>query len=288
MTIDLAKLTNLATALQERSAKPKASGQWYEIKNLTTDSVEVFLYDEIGGWGVTAADFISELRDLKTSAIELHINSPGGSVFDGVAIFTALVNHPATVTVVIDAVAASAASFIAMAASPYDATKKTGGVRMAKHARMMIHDASGMCWGRAKDMREMADLLDSLSDTIAEAYYDRAGGTVAEWRAIMEETDKWYTAKQAVAAGLADHIQGEDSDPPESVMNVSTVNVVTVDDARDAGGDITPLLNSSPIAVHTDPVEPQKHVPPTPAPPPPKGGWNLDADAFAELIRKAF
>lgn len=259
MTIDLAKLTNLATALQERSAKPKASGQWYEIKNLTTDSAEVFLYDEIGGWGVTAADFISELRDLKTSAIELHINSPGGSVFDGVAIFTALVNHPARVEVVIDAVAASAASFIAMAGEK---------ITMAKHARMMIHDASGMCWGRAKDMREMADLLDSLSDTIAEAYYDRAGGTVAEWRAIMEETDKWYTAKQAVAAGLADAIQGEDSDPPEASA-------------------VTWLTGPPPVAVHTEPVEPQVVVPPTPPPPPPKGAWNLDADTFAELIRKA-
>ena len=264
MTIDLAKLTNLATALQERSAKPKASGQWYEIKNLTADSVEVFLYDEIGGWGVTAADFVSELRGLKTSAIELHINSPGGSVFDGVAIFTALVNHPATVTVVIDAVAASAASFIAMAASPHIRDTNVGGIRMAKHARMMIHDASGMCWGRAKDMREMADLLDSLSDTIAEAYFDRAGGTIAEWRAIMEETDKWYTAKQAVAAGLADAIQGEDADPPEA------------------------SVTSTPTAVHTDPVEPQVRVPPIPPPPPPKGGWNLDADVFAELIRKAF
>jgi hypothetical protein len=76
---------------------------------------------------------------------------------------------------------------------------------------MMVHDANGLALGNAADMREMADLLDKCSDNIASIYADSAGGTVQEWRDIMR-AETWYSAEEAVAAGLADGIVGQDAE----------------------------------------------------------------------------
>jgi ATP-dependent protease ClpP protease subunit len=128
----------------------------------------------------------------------LHINSGGGDVFDAVAIYSGLRNHKATVNVAVDGIAASAASFIAMAGDT---------VGIEKPARMMIHDASGLVIGNASDMRDMAELLDDVSDTIAEIYADRAGESTDTWRGRMK-SETWYSAQQAVDAKLADSIIG--------------------------------------------------------------------------------
>lgn len=160
------------------------------------------LYDVIdswgGEWGVSAVEFAAALDGLPadTSEIRLHLNSPGGEVFEGVAIHSLLRQHPASVTVVVDALAASAASFIAMAGDR---------IVMTPYAQMMIHDAWGYASGNAAVMRDIADRLDHLSDTSAAMYAARAGGTVADWRtAMIAET--WYSADEAVAAGLADEV----------------------------------------------------------------------------------
>ncbi|MFW5899545.1 MAG: phage major capsid protein, partial [Jiangellaceae bacterium] len=130
---------------------------------------------------------------------DLHVNSPGGLVFDGVAIYSALRNHPATVDVSIDGLAASAASFVAMAGDS---------IAIEKPAKMMIHDAAGLVIGNAADMLEMATLLDELSDTIADIYAERAGGTAEQWRQRMRD-ETWFSAQQAVEAGLADQINND-------------------------------------------------------------------------------
>src|SRR3546814_252864 len=109
-------------------------GNWFEIKNVAPDVAQVYIYDEIGLWGVTASDFAAELRGVTANTIDLHISSPGGDVFDGLAILNSLRQHKATVNVVVDGIAASAASFIAMAGDT---------VKMAPQSVMMIHDASG-------------------------------------------------------------------------------------------------------------------------------------------------
>lgn len=136
----------------------------------------------------------------------MHINSPGGDVFDGIAILNALRSHQGTVTTIVDGLAASAASFIAQAGS-----KRT----MARNSEMMIHDASGLCIGNASDMREMLDLLDRASDNIASVYAERSGiGDIASWREAMGK-ETWYSAEEAVAARLADEVEakpGETSD----------------------------------------------------------------------------
>jgi len=183
---------------------------WYRIEN-HADTADIYLYDEIGYWGVSAKAFVDEINAIGHPHLTLHINSPGGEVFDGIAIYNAIKNHPANVTVKVDGLAASAASFIAMAGHT---------VEVAKNATMMIHDGLGMCIGNAADMQEMAGLLSKVSDNIASIYADRAGGAVETWREAMR-AETWYSASEAVEAKLADRITGQadpepDEDEPES------------------------------------------------------------------------
>jgi ATP-dependent protease ClpP protease subunit len=177
---------------------------WYRITNGKTPALptQVDIYDEIGFFGVSAAEFLSDLRQI-TSDVELHINSPGGDVFDGIAIFNVLKQRPGNVRVIVDGLAASAASFIAQAATP-------GCLEMAPHSQMMIHDGFAMGIGTADDMRELADQLDQASDNIASIYAGRSGKPVAYWRSKMQ-AETWYTDAGAVADGLADKIHGQDA-----------------------------------------------------------------------------
>lgn len=184
------------------------------------------LYDPIDSWGdvwgVSAKEFtdaIDALPDAVTE-IRLHINSPGGEVFEAVAMMNALRRHDARVVAIVDGIAASAASFLAVAA---DETV------MSKNSTLMIHDAWGICIGNAADMRQLADLLDQLSNNIAAVYAEKAGGTVDEWRQTMVG-EKWYTADEAVAAGLADSVEGSDPQP----VNEFDLNIYTRDEAAEA------------------------------------------------------
>ena len=191
--------TNLGGSMHRRVFNRVAPQQadWFRIDNAHTategDVTKVYIYDEIGFWGTDASDFIKQLLDIKTSEIHLHLNSPGGNVFDGIAIYNGLKMHTAKVTTFVDALAASAASFIAQAGDE---------VIMARNAEMMIHDASGLAYGNADDMRELADVLDRLSNNIADIYAYNAGGTVPEWRGLMK-AETWFSAQEAVDQGLA-------------------------------------------------------------------------------------
>lgn len=171
--------------------------EWYRLRNSGAGTAELYIYDEIGYWGTTASDLVAALSEMQNvTAIDVHINSPGGDVFDGLAIMNCLRACAATVTTYVDGIAASIASVIAMAGQR---------VVMGPHSQLMIHDASGLCIGNASDMREMATMLDFQSDNIAAVYAEKAGGTVADWRTHMT-AETWYTAEEAVAAGLADDV----------------------------------------------------------------------------------
>lgn len=194
-----------------KTARPVAQlrqgrADWYRISNsIGASSATIYIYDEIGYWGVTAAEFVAELAQLNVASIDVHLNSPGGEIFDGMAIYEALRAHPAQVTTHIDSLAASIASVIAMAGDQ---------IVIAPFGEMMIHDGSGLCIGNAADMLEMAELLDRQSNKIASVYAARAGGTVEEWRTRME-AETWFSAAEAVEAGLADEVAV--STPPTSV-----------------------------------------------------------------------
>lgn len=175
----------------------RQSREWYSLRNSGATTAELYIYDEIGYWGTTASDLVAALSQLQgVTAIDVHLNSPGGDVFDGIAIMNCLRACAATVTTYVDGIAASIASVIAMAGDR---------IVMGPHSQLMIHDASGLCLGNAEDMTEMATMLNFQSDNIAAVYAERTGGTVEDWRAKMS-VESWYTADEAVAAGLADEV----------------------------------------------------------------------------------
>ncbi|SEG15021.1 ClpP-like prohead protease/major capsid protein fusion protein [Marinobacterium lutimaris] len=169
---------------------------WYSIKAAASPgAAEVYVYDEIGYWGITASDFARDLKALgDLNAIDLHINSPGGSVFDGTAIYNLLKNHKASVTVHIDGLAASMASIIAMAGDR---------IIMPENALMMIHNPWGGAVGDADELRKQAEVLDKVKASLLTVYTGRTGLSTEDVTAIMDQ-ETWYTGTEAVAAGFAD------------------------------------------------------------------------------------
>jgi ATP-dependent protease ClpP protease subunit len=171
-------------------------------------AAEVEIYAPIGetwlGDGITAKKFRDDLKAMgDVKDITVRINSPGGEVFDGFAIFNALKEHPATVTVYIDGLAASIASVIAMAGDE---------IVMGEGAMFMVHSPWMLAMGDAEDMRKVADMLDKVSVGLVDAYESRTGQpreTVESW--MQGET--WFTRDEAIAAGLAD---GYSIDAPKS------------------------------------------------------------------------
>lgn len=189
---------------------------WYRIRNAAdTNAADVDIFDAIGWYGVDAAQLAREVRDLDAGQITVNINSPGGDVFDGITILNALRQHPARVVANVMGLAASAASFIACGCDE---------VVMAENSMLMIHDASGVVMGTAGDMAEMAELLDKLSDNIAAIYAAKAGGTAENWRDVMKG-EKWYTASEAVDAGLADRLDKSNRAPAPASDPASASNV---------------------------------------------------------------
>ena len=193
-----------------------------------TDGVALMrLYDPIdswgGEWGVSAKEFARALDSLPddTTEIRLHINSPGGEVYEGLAILNQLRNHKARVVAVIDGLAASAASFLAAGADE---------VVMGRNTQLMIHDAWGLCVGPAVDMRDMADRLDQISNNIASVYAAKAGGSTDDWRGHML-AETWYDADEAVTAGLADRVEGEADADAKNRFDLSLFNHAGREDA---------------------------------------------------------
>lgn len=156
----------------------------------------IYLYDEIGLWGVTAKDFTQTLATAGAGPINLHINSPGGDVFDGLAIYSALQAHNGPVSVVVDGLAASAASFIALAGDT---------ISMAPNAFLMIHNAWGVVVGNQNDMTETAAVLAKIDAQLASLYAGKTGQTVPAI-ADMMNAETWFTAQEAKDAGFIDSI----------------------------------------------------------------------------------
>ena len=172
--------------------------KWYTIQAKTADTAEISIYDEIGGWGISAQQFAKDFKALGNNLkqINLHIHSPGGDVFDGIAIYNLLKNHPANKTVTIDGLAASMASVIAMAGTE---------IIMPENAMMMIHKPWGVQGGDADDMRKYADLLDKVEDTLIPAYAAKTGKS-AEELAEMLAAETWLNGKECVEHGFADKL----------------------------------------------------------------------------------
>lgn len=172
------------------------SKTWFEVKAQGT-AASLSIYDEIGGFGINATAFIEQLTALgDVSDITLYINSPGGSVQDGVAIYNALKRHPAHIAVEVVGWALSMASYVAMAGDV---------IRMADNALMMIHAPWLQSSGNADELRKSANLLDKVASSMVSAYAQKSGQREEKIVSIMAE-ETWFTASEALAAGFADEI----------------------------------------------------------------------------------
>lgn len=172
---------------------------WFSIKaQADAESADVLIYDYIGWGGVTAADFAKALTAITAKTITVRINTPGGDVFDGLAIFNSLKAHGAQIHVKVDGIAASIGSIIAMAGHT---------ITMGQSAFLMIHNPWAMAIGNAADMREMAATLDKIGGSLADIYASRGAITKEQAQSWMD-AETWFTADEAKAAGLADAVQG--------------------------------------------------------------------------------
>ncbi len=183
-----------------KMSKPLASApdkSWFQMKATSETSADIYIYDEIGGWGISARRFTEDLISLgNINHINLHIHSPGGEVFEGIAIYNQLKNHNATITVYIDGLAASMASVIAMVGTE---------IIMPTNAMMMIHKPWGVSRGDANDMRDYADLLDKVENVLIPAYMEKTGKTKEEIEAMLGE-ETWLTAEECVEHGFANTV----------------------------------------------------------------------------------
>jgi ATP-dependent protease ClpP protease subunit len=183
--------------------------KWYSIQargNVSSagekTSAEIFIYGDIGEswWGesVTAAEFVKELAALDVEELTVRINSYGGSVSDGIAIYNAIKRHKAKTTITIDGVAVSIASLIAMAGDTVEA---------AENALVMIHAPWGASVGNSADMREYADVLDKYAQAMSSSYAAKSGKPIDEIMNLLTDgEDHWFTAAEALDAGFVDAV----------------------------------------------------------------------------------
>ena len=151
---------------------------------------DVTLYDEIGFLGTTAAEFAEKLQAAGEGDITLRVNSPGGDVYEGLAIMNQLRNHAGKVTAYVEGLAASAASFIVVGGADE--------LLMNRNSELMIHDAMSMVSGNAEEITTALAGLERASENIASIYAEKAGGDSEPWREAMR-AETWFTAEEAVA-----------------------------------------------------------------------------------------
>lgn len=169
---------------------------WFSIIAKSPALAEISIYDEIGMFGITARQFLEELKAVGGRRIILRLNSPGGDVFEGLAIYNRLKEHPGGVEVRIDGIAASMASVIAMAGAP---------IKIAENAFIMLHNPHGFVAGEAEHMRTLAEVLDKARGSLLKAY--QAKTKLSEERLIaMLDAETWLTAAEAKAFGFVDEI----------------------------------------------------------------------------------
>lgn len=272
--------------------------------------VTLRLYDPIddwgGSWGVSAKEFVATLDGLPddTAEIRLLVNSPGGYVWEGLAILNALRAHSAKVTAIVEGIAASAASFIVCGADELE---------MAPNSELFIHKAWGGCIGNAGDMQKMADDLTHEDRNIASIYAKKAGSDIDTWMAAMA-AETWFSADEAVDAGLADRVAGEAAAAdvknrwePSIVALIgrptapaqTSASLPSPSPEGQKGGDSVPEITSDDLALLGLPEDATKEAisakiaeamdaatappPPPPAPTLPEGVVAVDSARLAQL-----
>lgn len=166
---------------------------WYNLKADAGKTPVLSIFDDIGAYGVSAKSFLNDLRTVTTDEVDVEINSPGGDVFAGLAIYNGLRASGKKINVKVLGLAASAASLVAMAGDT---------IEMPENAFMMIHNPWGFAMGGADEMRNTADVLDKIGAGLVSTYAKRTGKTDQEITALLD-AETWMTAQEAVDAGFA-------------------------------------------------------------------------------------
>ena len=170
---------------------------WYSIKAESSNEVaDIYIFDEIGAYGITAQGFIEEIKAYKDVPINLHINCIGGDVFEGMAIYNVIRKRTAKTTIYIEGIAASMGSVIALAGDE---------VIMAENSLFMIHNAWGGAMGEASEMRKTAALLEKISGEIADIYIKKTRLPYDKVQEMMDE-ETWLSAEEAFNLGFVDSI----------------------------------------------------------------------------------
>lgn len=196
MAKKLIDIAALSASLMNRDVASMGPGVLRLDAKDDTDEADVFIYGDIGGWwgGVSAELFAKDIAALEVDTLNVRLNSPGGIVFEGVAIYNALARHTANVIVHVEGIAASIASVIAMAGDE---------IRIAEGSRFMIHDPWTIMMGSATDLRAEADVLDGLKSDLIDIYTARTEqkrDDLSDWMTV----ETWLSAREAVDKGFAD------------------------------------------------------------------------------------
>ncbi|HFZ8853771.1 TPA: ClpP-like prohead protease/major capsid protein fusion protein [Salmonella enterica subsp. houtenae serovar Rough:z4,z23:-] len=257
-----------------------ANGQcWYEIRALAAGRVEIFLYDVIGGWGITAQQFVSDCKEagvFEASAVDLHIHSPGGDVMQGFAIFNTLSRLKAKLDIWVDGVAASMASMIVCLPG---AT-----VHMPENAWLMVHKPWGGIAGDSDDMRDYAAWLDRNEALMLSAYMNKTGLEQEELEAMLK-AETWLNGAEAVEKGFADTLEPE-------LQAAACVNQNKLKDYQNMPEQINNLFGPRAEAPASQPQPAQSpvpqaaHTPSAPQPVQQPQAGNIDITALAAQLQQ--
>jgi ATP-dependent protease ClpP protease subunit len=255
--------------------------KWYAFKNSSDKSgeVELSIYDEIGAFGIGAKEFIAELREYKGQHVHVRINSPGGEIIDGSAIANALNRHEGGVTVHIDGLAASMASYIAMSGNP---------TYMSENALLMIHNPWTLAAGEADDLRKQADLLDTMKATLVRGYQRKSGMPAEEIGRLMDE-ETWLTALEATALGFVDAIEdgipaaASASDLRRKFDTFAKRNMENIQDAVAEAAPAVELVEETPAVVEAEVAAPEVTQEPAAEEAAPEAKTDDSADKLAAL-----
>lgn len=199
-----------AMFISEFYNKPLEKPDWYKIENVTDDEAEILIYDAIGWPFNDAAEFIQAIRGITSKKITIRINSPGGDVFDGIAISNAIASHPSKPITRIESLAASAASYIAVSGHEKQAYKNT---------MIMIHEPMTGLWGNQHDLRDAADILKQINEQMIDIYADNTNVGKRELKSMLKD-ETWMTASVAKEKGFVDTILNAGS-PAEAKFDIS-------------------------------------------------------------------
>jgi len=194
--------------------------KYWIVNKLDAITAEILIYGDIYRYDgcVNASDFVKELKGLEKSCskINVRINSNGGDVFEGIAIFNAIKNSPCDIDIYIDGMAASMGSVIAMAGRK---------VYMSRFARLMTHKPSGGAWGNADDLRRAADEIDDCEKILSDIYVSKTGMTSQKVSDdLLNGKDVYFNADQALKAGLIDGIyDGAKVEVPETMTDFKEI-----------------------------------------------------------------